>query len=218
MKKSKETEIYVYFHVGRGGRFYNAGHMEYRGEYDFQELLSDALNNCCVYIRNTDDNEQPLDDEAWTLETETGRVLLQGRDKIEARTGILDFDGEYHTDYVTTADELTDAELETLWDAYLREEYMSDPLKDALCTLKGKHRVASQRELRQRDGELEAMTQDGAISVVKDLSAAMGKYTREEWESNLLDLDFDELSVEVILDYMDGIGNDEDETDFFKED
>lgn len=175
------------------------------------------MNDGSAWVYNTDENDVPLQDEAWTVEDECGRVLLESREKIEAKTGVLDFDGPYNTDYVTTVDELSDAELETLWKDYQLDGYsMSSELKDAICTLKGKHRVASQRELRQRDGELEAMTQDGAITVVKDLPEAMGKYTREEWESNLRDLDFDELSVEVILDYMEGLWSGE--TDFFKED
>jgi hypothetical protein len=98
--------IYLTFHIGRGGKFFNAGHLTFIGAYDFQWVIDHAVNDGKVLL------------EGNRIETETGRVLLDGEDAVNAKTGVLDFDGEYDTDYTTTADDLTEREKEAVRRAF----------------------------------------------------------------------------------------------------
>ena len=122
-----ENTIYVSFHIGRGGRFNNAGHLTFTGEENFQQLLE----RCADQLVLINDNEEGfLPDDEWTLIDTGDNVILKGRDKIEAMTGCLDFDGEYDTDYVETVDNLGENEIEAIWKAYNYGEYMSKELED----------------------------------------------------------------------------------------
>lgn len=119
--------IYVSFHIGRGGRFHNPGHLTFRGEEDFQYLIAECSDSCIIISEDVDGNTLP--DEDWTLEDHGGNVILQGRSEIDARTGRLEWDGEYDTDYTTTADELSDEEIEAI---KVSGAYISDELSDLI--------------------------------------------------------------------------------------
>lgn len=127
---------YVRFHIGRAGR---AGQLSFVNEDNFQELL----RQCELYAQTEEydpetDEYTPLPEEQWRYEDANGNILVEGRDAMEADTGRLVWDGEYDTDYVTTTDDLSAKELECLLAAYHNYAYMSDDLKDTICTLKGK--------------------------------------------------------------------------------
>lgn len=126
-------KIYVSFHIGRGGHNNNAGHLSFSGEEDFQDLIMRCNYVCTIISR--DEEGKPLAREEWTLiDDASERVLIQGRDAIESRIGKLEWDGEYDTDYVTTTDNLSDKELDALWDAH-KEVYMSDDLIEEILGL-----------------------------------------------------------------------------------
>lgn len=126
-------KIYVSFHIGRGGNYNNAGHLSYSGEEDFQDLIT-RFNDVCTIISHDEDGK-PLAPEEWTLiDDASERVLIQGRDAIGSRLGKLEWDGEYDTDYVTTTDNLSDKELDALWNAH-KEVYMSDDLIEEILGL-----------------------------------------------------------------------------------
>jgi hypothetical protein len=202
-------KIYVSFHIGRGGHFNNPGHLTFHGEEDFQQLISRCSD--VSMIINEDENGKPLPDEDWQLVDTGSNVILQGRDEIEAMTGRLEWDTIYDTDYVTTMDDLSEAEEDLIWEAYKNEEYMSDELKDAICTLKEMKRVHS---IKCYPANMEVVTQDGVESI--DVDQQAGEFTREEWKADLIDKGFCPLSVEKILDRMEFY--DTNTTDFFKED
>ena len=204
-----ENPIYVSFHIGRGGRFHNAGHLSFTEEEDFQDLLSRRSDVCTII--DTDEEDNPLADADWHVIDGGGNTILEGREAIEAMTGTLDFDGIYDTDYVTTTDNLSEAEKDAIWNAYLNEEYMSDELKDAICTLKGYSRV---HDIKRYPANLEAFTQDGCVYI--DIDQMAGEYSRDEWREDLEDNKrFDKLSIEKILDKMEFCGTNDKE--FFKE-
>ena len=95
--KNSERTI-VKFHVSRGGRFYNGGHINFVGEEKigegaaFNELMYDEEQN--IYL---DGSGNPLHDD-----------LTQ--EDIESGIGRINIDHEYDTTYTTYADELSDNE------------------------------------------------------------------------------------------------------------
>lgn len=98
----EKKTIYLTFHVGRGGRFFNQGHLTFIGAYDFQWVINNAIN---------DGKAIP---DGCRLVTETGRVLLEGRESMESMTGVLDLDGDYDTDYTTTIEDLNEREKDAI--------------------------------------------------------------------------------------------------------
>ena len=163
-------------------------------------------------IINEDENGKPLADENWQLVDTGSNVILEGRDEIEAETGRLEWDTIYDTDYVTTTDNLSEAEEDAIWNAYLNEEYMSDELKDAICTLKDKKRVSS---IKRYPTNLHLDLQESGYTL--DFDGQVGQFTRDEWKEDLEERGFCPLSVEKILDYLDSFCYTNTE-DFFKED
>lgn len=216
-------KLFVRFHIGRGGRFNNQGHLSFVNEDNFQDLCracGDKLN----IIMFPDDEEDPfdlssmLDESEWRIvDNASGRILVEGAAVCE-RTGTLDWDGEYNTDYVTTTDDLFYNELECLWEEYCKDAWMSDELKDAICTLKDKLRV---HNIKRYQTNLECFCQsdvkDGCSTCVSvNFDQQQGEFTRDEWKSRLEAMDFCPFSVEMILDELDSCYTDT--TDFFKED
>lgn len=205
----KTEKIYVSFHVGRGGHYNNPGTLSFSGEEDFQQLISRCSDVCMIIIE--DENGEPIADEDWQLVDLGGNIILEGREEIENNTGRLEWDGEYDTDYVETTDNLSDDELECLWNAYLNEEYMSDELKDEICTLNGMKRV---HEVKRYPANLTVFDQDASTDINTD--GKVGELTREEWQEYLEEIGFCPFSVEMILDFMDRFFS-TNTTDFFAE-
>ena len=104
------SSLIVSFHIGRGGRFYNAGHRTFIGEKDFQDLLNMEANNCFIHNRNdagkfckpfiTDCSGNPVSD-----------------DDVNELTGTLDFDGQYDTSYAKVIDDCDEHELQIIAEA-----------------------------------------------------------------------------------------------------
>lgn len=216
-------QLFVRFHVGRGGRFYNQGYLSFINEDNFQDLISACKDDANLFEVNSvydeeTDTEKDLPEEEWYLYDAGNKILVQGKEAMEAETGCLDWDGEYDTDYVKTTDELNDKEIECLWEEYCKDAWMSDELKDAICTLKDKKRV---HHIKRYQTNLECFCQsdveDGCSTCVSvDFDQQQGEFTRDEWKSRLEDMDFCPFSVEMILDELDSCYTDT--TDFFKED
>lgn len=206
---NSENVIYVSFHIGRGGNFNNAGHLSFHGEEDFQDLIRRCSDVCMII--SEDEKGNTLPDADWRLVDTGSNVILEGREEIEAMTGRLEWDGIYDTDYVTTTDDLSEDEEELIWKAYCDEKYMSDELKDAICTLKGKKRV---HELKRYPANIDAVTQDGSVRI--DIDQMAGEYSRDEWREDLAEKDFDPLSIEKILEKLEYCAAGD--TEFFSED
>lgn len=80
----------LHFHIGRGGRFHNAGAYEYKGV----ETLSDwAVKQ--DYITVDEISDEYTDGNGKTLGVPAGSLI-----------GTLDFDGEYDTDVFINMDEV----------------------------------------------------------------------------------------------------------------
>lgn len=195
---------YISFHIGRGGRFNTAGFLTFTGEEDFQDLLRRCSDT--IILVNEDEEGNTLPDSQWAIEDTGGNVILQGRQEIEAMTGRLEWDTIYDTDYVTTTDDLTAEEVDAIWEAYNDEDFMSDELKDFICSEKGFKRAHS---IKCYPANFEVFTQDGFETI--DVDQKAGVFTREEWKNELMERGFCPISAERILDKMD-------DYDLFKED
>ena len=126
----------VCFHVGRGGRFNNQGHKTYRNDIeDFQELLRYYADELFEYTEDEDGNL--LADEDCRIEDGNGRVMVQGREDMESKTGRLDFDGDYDTTYVKEIEKCTDSELYAIIDAYKDGERVDEELLEYACDATG---------------------------------------------------------------------------------
>lgn len=200
MKTNNENGVmYVSFHIGRGGHFGNQGYLSFTGEEDFQDLIRRCSDVCLIVDTAIDENdvEYELPEDKWHLDDLGSNVILEGRDKIEALTGILDWDGDYNTDYVTTTDNLSEKELNVLYKAYLDEEWMSEDLKDEICNQMGLKRV---RNIDVYQTSLELDTNCG--SDVVDFDGQQGEFTEDEWREDLEERDFDPLSIGKIINVL----------------
>lgn len=167
---SEEAQnVKVRFHIGRGGRFYNAGHKTYVGTVD---SLSDCYGDSIII--NEDENGNALPDNEWQLIDSGSNVILSGRDEIEAETGILDWDGEYDTDIVRYLSDCDDDEYQMILDAAERGEYVDKPVLAYACSALGKLLVSS---IKVYPSNMEVFTQEGCIHYERD---EFSIYTEDE--------------------------------------
>ena len=88
-------DLIVAFHIGRGGRFYNAGHLSYLGEKDINDFVDNLfLNEDETMYTNGDGDE--------LLEVENGGI------------GIIDIDGGYNTTYCCKVWDLDEKEINVI--------------------------------------------------------------------------------------------------------
>ena len=102
------------FKIGRGGRFYNAGHKKLIG---YNEILQDYFQDVFLIDGADDDEDEKLPEEEWLLLDANGNTLLKGYE-IMSRTGTLDFDGDYDTIIVRSIEELREDEKSIVLDSY----------------------------------------------------------------------------------------------------
>lgn len=103
----------VAFHIGRGGNFYNPGHLSFIGEKKISEFTDDLFLN---------------DDNQW--EDGTGNKV--GLTKEETEVGRINIDGEYDTTYCKLLSDCSEDELELIENDATSDvvEYVSEKLYD----------------------------------------------------------------------------------------
>lgn len=130
LHKKKQTtntmenkKIIVAFHVGRGGRFHNAGHKTFIGERNLKDLISMNSNNLFEVNRDF------LGRFCKPFLTDcSGHVVLDS-DRFNDEVGCLDFDGTYDTDYCRYIEDCDEDELDIIRNS---GEYMSLELSEYL--------------------------------------------------------------------------------------
>lgn len=135
---NESKNVLVAFHIGRGGRFNNAGHKYYMPNV---QKLQDCFGDLCT-IHDEDENGNTLPDEQWKLLDGGDNVILEGREAIESETGVLDWDGDYNTDIVRDIEDCTEEELEILYQAYIEDELRDDDAINYVCEWKGVKRIS----------------------------------------------------------------------------
>lgn len=113
----------VCFHVGRGGRFNNAGHKEFLPNvHSFADLLIYCGPDICLVNEDEDGNSLKAKD--WYICDNSGRHLVEGRNAIMAKTGELDFDGDYDRYYVKRLEDCSKAELKIIVELYEQRPHL----------------------------------------------------------------------------------------------
>lgn len=182
--------IKVRFHIGRGGRFHNAGHKTYVGTVNG---LSDCFGESTMLI-SEDENGKPLPDSEWQLVD--GGVILSGRDKIESETGILDWDGEYDTDIVRHLSECDDDEYQLILDAAERGEYVEKAVLAYACSALDKLMATS---IKVYPSNMEVFTQNGCITLQRDDCSVYTEDEEDEVRELLADKGFISESIDEII-------------------
>ena len=182
--------IKVRFHIGRGGRFYNAGHKTYVGTVNG---LSDCFGESTMLI-SEDENGKPLPDSEWRLVD--GGVILSGRDEIESDTGILDWDGEYDTDIVRHLSECDDDEYQLILDAAERGEYVEKAVLAYACSALDKLMATN---IKVYPSNMEVFTQEGCITLQRDDFSVYTEDEEDEVRELLADKGFLSESIDKII-------------------
>lgn len=118
--------VFVCFHIGRGGRYGNPGHKEYLPYVrDFQDLLSRESEN--LYDVTEDENGNVLPDDQWHIENWASETVVEGRVAMEAKTGKLDYDGKSDTYIVKNIFDCDEDELQLIVDDFERVNPPMDP-------------------------------------------------------------------------------------------
>lgn len=94
----------VAFHIGRGGRFNNAGHKTFIGEKNFQDLIS--MNSEHLFEQNRENGKF-----CRKYYTDLNGTVIVEADDVNALVGSLNFDNDYDTDYCCYLDECDENEL-----------------------------------------------------------------------------------------------------------
>lgn len=186
--------IKVRFHIGRGGRFHNAGHKTYVGTVND---LSDCFGDS--FIISEDENGKSLPDSEWQLVDGGSNVILSGRDEIESETGILYWDGEYDTDIVRHLSECYDDEYQLILDAAERGEYVEKAVLVYACSALDKLMATN---IKVYPSNMEVFTQDGCITLQRDDFSPYTEDEEDEVRELLADKGFFSESIDKIIDEM----------------
>ncbi len=186
--------VKVRFHIGRGGRFHNAGHKTYVGTVD---SLADCFGDSIII--NEDENGNALPDNEWQLIDSGSNVILSGRDEIEGDTGILDWDGEYDTDIVRYLSECDDDEYQMILDAAERGEYVDKDVLACTCSALDKLLVTS---IKVYPSNMEVFTQEGCVHLERDDYRVYTEDEVDEVRELLADNGFISESIDKIISKM----------------
>ena len=186
--------IKVRFHIGRGGRFNNAGHKTYVGTV---KDLSACF--CDSFLISEDENGKALPDSEWRLVDGGGNVILSGRDEIESDTGILDWDGEYNTDIVRHLSECDDDEYQLILDTAERGEYVEKAVLAYVCSALDKLMATS---IKVYPSNMEVFTQEDCVHLERDNFSVYTENEEDEVRELLEDKGFISESIDKIIDKM----------------
>ena len=189
-------DMKVRFHIGRGGRFNNAGHKTYVGTVN---ELSDCFGDSIVI--SEDENGKTLPDSEWKLVDSGSNVILSGRDEIESETGILDWDGEYDTDIVRKLSECDDDEYKMILDTEERGAYVEKDVLAYVCSVLGKLMATN---IKVYPSNMEVFTQEGCVHLERDNFEAYSEDEEDDVRELLADKGFISECIDEIIDEMKG--------------
>lgn len=185
--------VLVRFHIGRGERFHSPGHKTYVTTVD---SLADCFGDADVV--STDCEGKTLPDKDWQLIDSGGNVILEGREKIEAADGVLDWDGDYDTDIVRYISECSNEEYQLIIDAYNDYEYVDGDVLDYACMATGMYRAKSPspfvEPIQVEDDKMIIHTQDGDRVIERNECS-----NEDEARCVVCAMDFIKISVNEIV-------------------
>ena len=187
--------IKVRFHIGRGGRFHNAGHKTYVGTVND---LSDCFGDS--FLISEDENGKTLPDSEWRLMDGGGNVILSGRDEIESETSILDWDGEYDTDIVCYLTDCDERECQLIFDAAEKGEYIEYHILAYVCSALDK---LIARSINVTPTTMEVHTQEEEYTILqRDDYSSYSEDEVDEVRDLLEEEGFISKSIDKIIDKM----------------
>lgn len=181
--------IVVAFHIGRGGRHGNGGHVTYD---ESVKCLQDL-------VRDTDFVDCEADGKpecAWEWKEDNGQVLLRGRDAIERETGYISRDGIYDSDVLKYIEECNDDEMILLGIA-ARDHRCSEQVADCVAEWLGERLVKS---VDVYPSNMEVHTQSGVVHIGRDEFS--GFYEAEARDTLTDCYRFSDEAADTILDLM----------------
>lgn len=190
----ESKNVLVRFHIGCGGRFFNAGHKTYVGTVS---SLADCFGDSNIISEDEDGNALP--DSEWQLVDSGGNTILTGRDEIESDTGILDWDGEYDTDIVRHISECDDDEYQLILDAAGCDEIMDEVVLAYACSALDKLLATS---IMVYPSNMEVFTQEGCITLDRDSFGIFTEDEEDEVREELEDKGFISESIDEIISEM----------------
>jgi 2',3'-cyclic-nucleotide 2'-phosphodiesterase (5'-nucleotidase family) len=101
------SRVIVAFHVGRGGRFNNGGHITYIGESNFTDLI--GLNDSHLYYQDRVKGKF-----SKPYYSDCNGTIIVDTDEYGKEVGTLEFDTIYDTDYCKYIEDCNDSELELI--------------------------------------------------------------------------------------------------------
>lgn len=110
-----EKRLWHIFHIGRGGRFYNAGHKTYHGTIERADKYMDAYIHICQDLILIERDGQGRF--AYVFVDETGKEIISLKDlRQDIKYGfvMLDFDTDYDTWLYKTEEHLQEHELKLI--------------------------------------------------------------------------------------------------------
>lgn len=126
-----ENTIYIRFHVGggyaRNGFFQKSGIKSFEDEKDFQGLLRVVQDD--LFSRNRNEDGTFCKEYYADL---NGKTMVE-HENLNAKVGVLDWDGDYDTDIVKTFEDCTDEEKLIICNSH---SYKSPELREKLETFK----------------------------------------------------------------------------------
>ena len=113
----------IVFHIGRGGRFHNAGHKYYSFCMD---TLDELLEYTGCSLKTKDEEGKSLPDDEWAIIDECEEEVLKGREAIESDCIKIDIDGDFDTYIIKPLEECDDEEISILADEYFDNTFLED--------------------------------------------------------------------------------------------
>jgi hypothetical protein len=171
MKKTTFTaETIVAFHIGRGGRFYNGGHLTFLGEGKISDYTEDCWPPVKIDENSDSDLPEPIDDNSPEAEWTDCNGNSVGLTNAEYQSGIgrIDIDGEYNTTYTMRLGDIEEDSKE--WDAIFADN--TSDAEDAQMFFFGQEECQASEEdqetviaavLAAADEELEDVEVSGAV-------------------------------------------------------
>lgn len=126
----KYNDIIVVFHIGRGGRFHNPGHIEYLPDIKSKQ---DLYGDLCIFDYDPESGEK-LPVEQHILVDSGGNEVLRGMEIYE-NTDTLDFDGDFDSYHVFRLDEMPERYAAALANAVKDDKIDSDIRKEVVSCL-----------------------------------------------------------------------------------
>lgn len=109
------------FHVGRGGRFHNQGHLSFIGENTIDKFTEN------LFLRNRDEKGRFISPEYFT---EAGNKVGLTEKECESGIGRINIDNSYDTTYTTSIDNLSENEIEAIQESdYWDKDYLLKQIK-----------------------------------------------------------------------------------------